>query len=245
MWYASGCDVITFESGFLMPTQESKGPLVRAMFSGIARRYDFANHFLSLGLDYLWRRRAAEIVRRWQPRSLLDLATGSGDLALALHAACPEAMLVGADFCLPMLLVARRKGLRNLVVTDGMRLAFADATFDVVTVAFGLRNMESWPEALAEMARVLTPGGHLLVLDFSVPPAPLRWLYRPYLHHVLPWLAGVLTGEKAAYDYLGDSIEKFPVGPAMCALLAGAGFSEAQCEPLSGGIVALYTARRN
>lgn len=245
MWYASGCDVIIRERDFLMPTLKATGPHVRAMFSGIARRYDFANHFLSLGLDYLWRRRAAEIVRRWQPRSLLDLATGSGDLALALHAACPEAMLVGADFCLPMLLVARRKGLRNLVVADGMRLAFADATFDVVTVAFGLRNMESWPGALAEMARVLKPGGHLLVLDFSVPPAPLRWLYRPYLHHVLPRLAGLLTGEKAAYDYLGDSIEKFPSGAAMCALLAGAGFSEARAEPLSGGIVSLYTARRN
>ena len=244
MWYASGYDVITVESDFLMPTQESKGPLVRAMFSGIARRYDFANHFLSLGMDYLWRRRAAGIVRGWHPEYLLDLATGSGDLALALHAACPDAILVGADFCLPMLLVARRKGLRNLVVTDGLRLAFADATFDVVSVAFGLRNMESWPGALAEMARVLKPGGHLLVLDFSVPPAPLRWVYRPYLHHVLPRLAGFLTGEKAAYDYLGDSIEKFPSGSAMCALIEGAGFAEAHSEPLSGGIVSLYTARR-
>ena len=244
MWYASRCDVITFESDFLMPTQETKGPLVRAMFSGIARRYDFANHFLSLGMDYLWRRRAAGIVRGWQPQHLLDLATGSGDLALSLRAACPAALLVGADFCLPMLLVARRKGLRNLVVADGMRLAFADAAFDVLSVAFGLRNMESWPAALAEMARVLKPGGHLLVLDFSVPPAPLRWVYRPYLHHVLPRLAGFLTGEKAAYDYLGDSIEKFPSGPAMCALIESAGFADAHCEPLSGGIVSLYTARR-
>ena len=244
MWYASGCDVITFASDFVMPTQETKGSAVRAMFSGIARRYDFANHFLSLGMDYLWRRRAAGIVRGWQPRHLLDLATGSGDLALSLRAACPQAVLIGADFCLPMLLVARRKGLRNLVVADGMRLAFADGTFDVLTVAFGLRNMESWPGALAEMARVLKPGGHLLVLDFSVPPAPLRWFYRPYLHHVLPRLAGFLTGDRAAYDYLGDSIEKFPSGPAMCALLTGAGFADARGERLSGGIVSLYTAQR-
>lgn len=244
MWYASGCDVITFASDFLMATQESNGPRVRAMFAGIARRYDFANHFLSLGMDCLWRRRAAGIVRGWQPQHLLDLATGSGDLALSLQRACPEAVVVGADFCLPMLLVARRKGLRNLVVADGMRLAFGDATFDAVTVAFGLRNMESWAGALAEMARVLKPGGHLLVLDFSVPPAPLRWLYRPYLHHVLPRLAGFLTGEKAAYDYLGESIEKFPSGPAMCALIESAGFAGAHCELLSGGIVSLYTARR-
>lgn len=227
-----------------MPAQESQGQCVRAMFAGIARRYDLANHFLSFGLDFFWRRKAARIVRAWQPERILDLAAGSGDLALSLRAACPRALVVGADFCLPMLLVARRKGLGHLVVADGMRLAFADGAFDVLTVAFGLRNMESWPGALAEMARVIRPGGHLLVLDFSVPPAPLRWLYRPYLHHVLPRLAAFLTGEKAAYDYLGDSIEKFPCGPAMCALLASAGFAAARCEPLSGGIVSLYTARR-
>ncbi len=227
-----------------MPTQETKGPFVRAMFAAIAARYDVANHFLSFGLDFLWRRRAARIVRAWQPKRVLDLATGSGDLALALRAACPAALVVGADFCLPMLRVAQGKGLGQLVVADGMRLPLADGAFDVVTVAFGLRNMESWPAALAEMARVLRPGGHLLVLDFSMPPVPLRWAYRPYLHHVLPRLAALLTGEKSAYDYLGDSIEKFPCGPAMCALIAGAGFAEANGERLTGGIVSLYTARR-
>ena len=227
-----------------MATQKTTGRFVRAMFSAIAGRYDFANHFLSLGLDFLWRRRAARIVRAWRPARILDLATGSGDLALSLRAACPEARIVGADFCLPMLLVAQRKRLGNLVVADGMALPFADGAFEVLTVAFGLRNMESWPGALAEMGRVLQPAGHLLVLDFSVPPVPLRWAYRPYLHHVLPRLAGLLTGEKAAYDYLGDSIEKFPCGPAMCALIEGAGFADAKCERLSGGIVSLYTARR-
>ena len=227
-----------------MATQETKGPFVRAMFSAIAARYDFANHFLSFGLDFLWRRRAARIVCAWQPERVLDLATGSGDLALALRGACPEALIVGADFCLPMLRVAQSKGLGQLVVADGLRLPFADGAFDVLTVAFGLRNMESWPGALAEMGRVLRPGGHLLVLDFSVPPAPLRWAYRPYLHHVLPRLAALLTGEKSAYDYLGDSIEKFPCGAALCALIGGAGFGDAKCERLSGGIVSLYTARR-
>ncbi len=227
-----------------MPTPETKGPFVRAMFSGIARRYDLANHFLSLGMDYSWRRKAARIVRAWGPQRILDLATGSGDLALSLRAACPEALVVGADFCLPMLLVARGKGLGRLVVADGMDLPMADGAFDVLTVAFGLRNMESWPGALAEMARVLKPDGHLLVLDFSVPPPPLRWIYRPYLHHVLPRLAAFLTGDKAAYDYLGDSIEKFPCGREMCALIENSGFAEARCEPLSGGIVSLYTARR-
>ena len=244
MWYAFSYALIRVETHFTMTTQETSGPFVRKMFSAIAVRYDCANHFLSFGGDFFWRRRAARIVRAWQPARVLDLATGSGDLALSLRAVCPAAQVVGADFCLPMLLVAQRKKLGNLVVADGMALPFADGAFDVLTVAFGLRNMESWPGALAEMGRVIRPGGHLLVLDFSVPPAPLRWAYRPYLHHVLPRLAGLLTGEKAAYEYLGDSIEKFPCGPAMCALIESAGFTDSQCTPLSGGIVSLYTAQR-
>jgi demethylmenaquinone methyltransferase/2-methoxy-6-polyprenyl-1,4-benzoquinol methylase len=214
------------------------------MFAAIAQRYDLANHLLSGGLDFLWRRRAARIVREWNPARLLDLATGSGDLALALRAACPAAAIVGADFCHPMLLEAQRKGAAHLIVADGLRLPFASGAFDAVTIAFGLRNMESWPAALAEMHRVLAPGGHLLVLDFSVPPSPLRYLYRPYLRHILPRIAAFLTGERAAYDYLGDSIENFPRGEAMCALIETAGFTDARCTPLTGGIVSLYTARR-
>jgi demethylmenaquinone methyltransferase/2-methoxy-6-polyprenyl-1,4-benzoquinol methylase len=212
------------------------------MFGEIAARYDLANHLLSGGLDFLWRRRAARIVGAWQPSRILDLATGSGDLANTLKTACPDALVVGADFCPPMLSVARRKGLEHLVAADGLQLPFADASFDAVTIAFGLRNMASWPAALAEMRRVLRPGGHVLILDFSLPSAPLRWIYRPYLHHVLPRIAALLTGKKAAYDYLGDSIEQFPQGAAMCALLAAAGFSGAAHQPLNGGIVTLYTA---
>jgi demethylmenaquinone methyltransferase / 2-methoxy-6-polyprenyl-1,4-benzoquinol methylase len=225
-----------------LPPAERKGPLVQAMFGAIAQRYDLANHLLSGGLDFLWRRRAANLIHKLHPKRILDLATGSGDLALTLRRACPEALVVGADFCHPMLRVARQKGLVNLITADALQLPFENAEFDVVTVAFGLRNMISWPAALAEMRRMLRPGGHLLILDFSVPEAPLRWIYRPYLHHVLPRLAGWLTGEKAAYDYLGDSIEQFPCGAAMCALLADAGFQEATHEALSGGIVGLYTA---
>ena len=223
---------------------DRRGSSVRSMFSAVASRYDFANHLLSGGLDFFWRKRAAQIVKAWQPRRILDLATGSGDLALAIRAACPSSFLVGADFCHPMLLVAQRKGLDRLVGADGLRLPFPDATFGALTIAFGLRNMESWPGGLAEMRRVLRPGGHVLVLDFSIPPPPLRWLYRPYLHHVLPRLAALVTGEKSAYEYLGDSIEKFPSGEAMCALLRETGFEDANCEPLSGGIVSLYTAMR-
>jgi demethylmenaquinone methyltransferase/2-methoxy-6-polyprenyl-1,4-benzoquinol methylase len=216
---------------------------VQGLFGAIARRYDLANHLLSGGLDFLWRRRAARIVRGWQPRRILDLATGSGDVALSLRRACPEAQLVGADFCVPMLREARRKNSGPVVAADGLALPFAAESFDVVTVAFGLRNMASWPEALAQMHRVLKPGGHVLILDFSVPPAPLRWVYRPYLHRVLPWIAGCLTGERGAYEYLGDSIERFPSGAAMCRLLEEAGFASPSAERLTGGIVSLYTGR--
>ena len=179
----------------------------------------------------------------WCPTRILDLATGSGDVALTLRAHCANAQIVGADFCVPMLREARRKNSGPVVAADGLALPFASGVFDVVTVAFGLRNMASWPGALREMHRVLKSGGHLLILDFSVPPPPLRWIYRPYLHHVLPRLAGLLTGEKGAYEYLGASIEKFPAGAAMCALLEAAGFTEPNAKRLSGGIVSLYTAR--
>ncbi len=228
----------------LPSVKDEKAQRVQSMFEKIARRYDLANHLLSGGLDFWWRRRAARQVRAWQPQRLLDLATGSGDLALTLAAACPGTHIVAADFCEPMLELARRKGVPNLVVADALALPFAEAEFDVVTVAFGLRNMASWPRALSEMRRVLRPGGHLLVLDFSLPSPPLRWFYRRYLHHVLPRFAALVTGEKAAYDYLGDSIEKFPHGPAMGALLQEAGFISPTSEPLTGGIVSLYTAAK-
>jgi len=217
---------------------------VRGIFSVIAGRYDLANHLLSGGLDFLWRARAVRMVKAWQPRSVLDLATGSGDLALALRQALPQTPIVGADFCLPMLEVAARKGLCPLVVADGTRLPFADASFDAVTVAFGLRNMESWPGALREMARVLRPGGHLLVLDFSLPRPPFAALYRFYLHRVLPRVAGAITGHRAGYEYLGESIEAFPSGPAMGELIRANGFVTAEAKPLAAGIVSIYTARK-
>ncbi len=217
---------------------------VKNLFGSIAARYDLANHLLSGGMDFFWRRRAARIVRAWEPARILDLATGSGDLALTLEKYCPSAEITGADFCHPMLLQAAAKGARNLVVADGMQLPFADESFDALTVAFGLRNMAAWDGALREMARVLKPGGHLLVLDFSIPPPPLRAPYRFYLHRILPRIAGFLTREKSAYDYLADSIEKFPRGDAMRDLINANGFSGATCEPLTGGIVSLYTGWR-
>jgi demethylmenaquinone methyltransferase/2-methoxy-6-polyprenyl-1,4-benzoquinol methylase len=218
---------------------------VRGIFSSIAERYDLANHLLSGGLDFLWRARAVRMVEAWKPRSVLDLATGSGDLALAMQKAMPQARVVGADFCLPMLQIAARKHLRPLVVADGTNLPFADRSFDAVTVAFGLRNMESWPVALREMSRVLSPDGHLLLLDFSMPRPPLSTPYRFYLHHVLPKIAGALTGNRAGYEYLGESIETFPSGEAMLDLISRNGFTRPSALPLATGIVTIYTAEKS
>ena len=223
---------------------DGKGTAVRRLFGAIARRYDLANHLLSGGLDFFWRHRAAKIVREWHPKRVLDLATGSGDLAIAIAKLCPEAEVIGVDFCLPMLATARKKGVPLLIQADGLRLPFADGTFDAVTIAFGLRNMESWQHGLSEIARVLSPGGHLLILEFSIPRQPFRALYRFYLHRVLPVLARVVTGDRGAYEYLGASIEQFPSGTEMNAMINKAGFRDAHCEPLTAGVVSLYTATR-
>lgn len=218
---------------------------VRKLFESIATRYDLANHLLSGGLDFFWRRHAARTVKKWEPNDLLDVATGSGDLALTIQQLCRGTVVTGADFCEPMLAQARAKGLQRTVLADASQLPFDDNSFDAVTVAFGLRNMESWTGALAEMRRVLRPAGHVLILDFSIPPPPLRAVYRFYLHRLLPKIAMLVTQQKSAYVYLADSIETFPHGSAMQSLLSENGFSETTAEPLSGGIVSLYTGRRN
>ncbi len=222
-----------------------KPEYVRDLFSAIAGRYVLVNHILSGGLDLLWRAAAVRCVLPWNPGSLLDVATGSGDLALAIRKASPRTRIVGADFCRPMLEVAQRQGLTELVEADGLHLPFAGESFDVVTAAFGLRNMASWERGLSEMSRVLKPGGHLLILDFSLPTLPvIRPLYRAYLHHVLPLVAGLATGRKDAYEYLGGSIEHFPFGSAMTNLIEQSGFRDAKAHPLSLGTVSLYTAEK-
>lgn len=216
---------------------------IRAMFGRIATKYDFANAVLSGGIDRLWRSHVARCAAESAPSVVVDVACGSGDLWLALRRRLPNAQVVGADFCEPLLHEASRKGCTPLLLADALRLPFAKGSIDSVTVAFGLRNMSSYPGAAREFARVLKIGGRLHVLDFSLPTLPLlRPLYRWYLHAILPRLAGWLTGEPEAYVYLGGSIEQFPSGAAMCALLEFAGFSTARAQPLSLGIATHYTA---
>ena len=215
------------------------------MFGGIAPRYDLANHLLSCGCDFLWRKRAATIVAGWKPNAIVDLATGTGDLALALAKALPASEIVGADFSEEMLAVAKAKGVRRVVTADALALPFADRSFDCLTIAFGLRNIKDWSAALREMARVLTASGNLLVMEFSLPSLPiLRTVYRFYLHRLMPIFGSFLTRKKTAYDYLGDSIEQFPGGDELVRMIDANGFKNATAEPLTGGIVTIYTATK-
>lgn len=217
---------------------------VRDAFARIADRYVLTNHVLSCGMDIRWRKVVTARIRKWQPARLLDVASGTGDLALEIQDQCPDCQVIASDFCAEMLAHAANRGLAHTIVADALQLPFPDGGFDVVTVAFGLRNMADYPAALKEMHRVLKPGGHLLILDFSLPVGILRGPYRFYLHRVLPRMAGWLTGQRDAYEYLGGSIEAFPSGKAMCGLLETCGFSATDATPLTGGVVSIYQGTR-
>jgi demethylmenaquinone methyltransferase / 2-methoxy-6-polyprenyl-1,4-benzoquinol methylase len=218
---------------------------VRQAFSSIAPRYRLANHVLSLGVDLSWRREAARLVASFAPRNVLDVATGTGDLALAIQRRLPGVEITGTDFCEEMLAIARRAGLQRTVEADALQLPFATGSFDVVTVAYGLRNMASWRDALKEMGRVLRPGGRLVILDFSLPERwPWNVLYGVYLREVLPRLAGLIAGNRGAYDYLARSIQNFPAGAAMERLLGECGFEAPRTKCLSGGISSVYWASK-
>ena len=224
---------------------------VNTMFARIAPRYDLANRLLSGGTDRWWRRRLVAAVRRAAPRVVLDLATGSGDVALALGRALPPAVeITGMDFCPPMLAVAEAKKRRagggaNLRFRegDGLALPLPDAAVDAITIAFGLRNMADRPRALHEMRRVLRPPhGRLFVLEFSQPRRGFRTCYYAYLDHILPRLAGMIAGDRAAYEYLGESIRQFPDPAGLAAELRAAGFAAVTARPMTFGIVALHAA---
>ncbi len=217
---------------------------VKGAFAKIADRYVLTNHVLSAGTDILWRKKVGRLVQEWAPKKVLDVATGTGDLALEIQRRCPDAKLLGTDFCPEMLSHATRNGVQETQVADAMNLPFGDAEFDLVTVAFGLRNMANWQDALREMARVIETGGHLLVLDFSTPDGLLAKPYEFYLNKVLPKIAGALTGEGQAYEYLAGSIGEFPKGQAMLDLFDKAGLHETCWHALTGGIASIYVGQK-
>jgi len=223
---------------------------VNSMFARIAGRYDIANHLLSGGLDFSWRQRLVRAVHDARPAAVLDLATGSGDVAFALADNLPiPVAIMGMDFCQPMLdkaIVKQAAHPRWKKISfkpgDGLSLPLPDHCVDAVTIAFGLRNMADRNRALREMQRVLRPGGRLFVLEFSQPVAWFRPLYFPYLKYILPKIAGVVTGDKAAYDYLCGSIEEFPDRVSLSREISGAGFRSVQATALTFGTVALHEA---
>jgi demethylmenaquinone methyltransferase/2-methoxy-6-polyprenyl-1,4-benzoquinol methylase len=216
---------------------------ISAMFGRVAPRYDVMNHVMGGGLDIYWRWRLARAVAAQQPARVLDLATGSGDvlLALARHHAYTE-RAVGADFCMPMLQQARAKGARNLLVGDGLHLPFPSESFDALTIAWGLRNFADRLAGLREMRRVLRAGGRAYVLEFSHPIAWLSPTYFWYMRQVMPRYAQFITPERGAYEYLGDSIRAFPPQDRLAAMMREAGFARARWTNLALGIVALHIA---
>ena len=216
---------------------------ISAMFGRVAARYDIMNFAMGGGLDSYWRRRLVRAVAAQRPARVLDLATGSGDVLLALqrHRAYTESA-VGADFCLPMLQRARAKKAQNLLVGDGLHLPFPAAAFDAVTIAWGLRNFADRLAGLREMRRVLRAGGRAYVLEFSHPPPWLSPLYFWYMRDVMPKYAQFITPERGAYEYLGDSIRAFPRQPQLADMMLQAGFAASRYTNLSLGIVALHVA---
>lgn len=215
---------------------------VRNAFARIADRYVLTNHVLSGGMDFWWRHVVTERIKLLKPRKLMDVASGTGDLALKIQKEIPDCEVIATDFCAEMLAHASSRGVRETRVADALDLPYGDGEFDVLTVAFGLRNMGDYELGLKEMRRVLKPGGHLFILDFSLPKGILRAPYRFYLHNVLPKMAGFLTKEKDAYEYLGGTIEQFPAGDAMIALLEKTGLSHGTATPMTFGVVSVYEA---
>lgn len=221
------------------------------MFAGIAGRYDLLNHLLSGNIDKGWRRLVARTLRSSlvEGARVLDVACGTGDLSLVLQGA-GAARVVGVDFCRPMLEVARRKAGTDaraipFIEGDALKLPFADESFDVVTIAFGLRNLASVEDGLRELRRVLRPSGRIAVLEFSEPIVPgFRGLFRFYFTRVLPRIGGLVSGSRGAYEYLPDSVLKFPDQKRLAALMREAGFETVEYKNLTGGIAALHTGSR-
>ncbi|GAA4797291.1 bifunctional demethylmenaquinone methyltransferase/2-methoxy-6-polyprenyl-1,4-benzoquinol methylase UbiE [Olivibacter ginsenosidimutans] len=225
---------------------------VATMFNNISGTYDFLNHFLSFGIDIIWRKKAIKALKTLQPKEILDVATGTGDFAFeAIKILNPE-QITGVDISEGMLTIARdkimKRGLQQqfkVVLGDSERLPFEEAVFDAVTVAFGVRNFEHLEKGLADIWRVLRPGGKAVILEFSNPKAfPVKQLYQLYSRTLMPFFGRLFSKDKAAYTYLPESVVQFPDGERFASILRKVGFSDALCRPQTFGICTIYIATK-
>ncbi|MEQ9303538.1 MAG: bifunctional demethylmenaquinone methyltransferase/2-methoxy-6-polyprenyl-1,4-benzoquinol methylase UbiE [Marinoscillum sp.] len=231
--------------------QGSKKEQVANMFDNISGKYDFLNHFLSLGIDISWRKKAIKLLKKDQPKQILDIATGTGDFAIEALALNPD-KVTGVDISEGMLAVGREKMKKKnltdkieLLSGDSEQLQFEDNKFDAVIVSFGVRNFEHLEQGLADMFRVLKPGGKTVILEFSKPKAfPLKQLYSFYFKWILPKIGNTISKDQAAYTYLPESVREFPDGQSFLQILKKVGFKDTKCKPLTFGISSIYTGTK-
>ena len=225
----------------------AKKQQVAKMFDSISDRYDFLNHFLSLGIDILWRRKAISLLKEIQPKVILDVATGTGDFSIEALRLKPQ-RIIGVDISEGMLDVGRRKmrekkidHIIQLQSGDSENIPFADNFFDAVIVAFGVRNFENLEQGLSEMLRVAKPGGKVVILEFSRPSKfPMKQLYNVYFTTILPLIGRWISRDQAAYRYLPESVQAFPDGNDLIKILSDVGYKNPQSDPLTFGISSLY-----
>ncbi|NQZ78265.1 MAG: bifunctional demethylmenaquinone methyltransferase/2-methoxy-6-polyprenyl-1,4-benzoquinol methylase UbiE [Ekhidna sp.] len=230
---------------------DAKKQQVAEMFDSISGKYDFLNHFLSLGIDIRWRKKAVKMLRDIQPKQILDIATGTGDFAIESLKLNPE-KVIGVDISEGMLNVGRNKmkkrGYSNIIDMqsgDSENLHFEDNTFDAVIVAFGVRNFENLEKGLSEMNRVLRPGGRAIILEFSKPTVfPFKQLYNFYFRWILPKIGKIVSKDNAAYTYLPESVKEFPYGNDFLKILGETGYKNTKCKPLTLGISSIYVGEK-
>lgn len=228
--------------------RSGKKEQVARMFDSISGNYDFLNHFLSLGIDIRWRKKAVKLLAPGKPKLILDVATGTGDFAVETLKLNPD-KVIGIDISEGMLQVGRKKmkdrgydSRIELLSGDSENLPFEENKFDAVVVAFGVRNFENMEKGLAEMYRVLKPGGRMVVLEFSKPKMfPFKQLYNFYFNFILPKIGKLISRDPAAYTYLPESVQAFPDGDSFVGILNRIGFKDTLCKPLTLGISSLYT----
>ncbi len=230
--------------------EATKKVQVARMFDAISGKYDFLNHFLSLGIDIRWRKKAIRLLRADQPKLILDVATGTGDFAIEALKLNPD-KIIGVDISEGMLKIGRKKMIANGYSTidlqsgDSENLPFEENKFDAVIVAFGVRNFENLEKGLAEILRVLRPGGRAVVLEFSKPQAfPMKQFYSFYFKFILPKIGRFFSRDSSAYTYLPESVEAFPDGDDFISILSKLGYKNATCQLLTFGISSLYTATK-